>query len=140
VQQVGVPEEVYAQPANLHVARFMGYRNVLDLEVESEQGNRVVANGHGLRLHGVAKQKLGRKHIAAAIRPEEITVGSAGENIIEGRVQNAEYGGRDSLIDVVTPSGLVLHARTTQRVALDETVKLTVPAERVLLYPAEGRA
>jgi len=41
---------------------------------------------------------------------------------------------------VVTSSGLVLHARTTQRVALDETVKLTVPPERVLLYPAEERA
>ena len=140
VQQVGVPEEVYAQPANLHVARFMGYRNVLDLDVESEQGNRVVANGHGLRLHGIAKQPLGGKHVAAAIRPEEITVGAAGENVIEGKVQNAEYGGRDSLIDVVTPSGLVLHARTTQRVALDETVKLTVPPERVLLYPGEASA
>jgi putative spermidine/putrescine transport system ATP-binding protein len=140
VQQVGVPEEVYGQPANLHVARFMGYRNVLDLELESEQGNRVVASGHGLRLHGVAKQAFGGKRIAAAIRPEEITVGASGENVIEGKVRNAEYGGRDSLIDVVTPSGLLIHARTTQRVALDETVKLTVPPERVLLYPAEGSA
>jgi putative spermidine/putrescine transport system ATP-binding protein len=140
VQQVGPPEEVYAQPANLHVARFMGYRNVLDLDVESEQDGRVVANGHGLRLHGVAKQAFGGKHIAAAIRPEEITVGAAGPNMIEGRVRNAEYGGRDSLIDVETPSGLVLHARTTQRVALDETVKLTVPPDRVLFYPAETRA
>jgi putative spermidine/putrescine transport system ATP-binding protein len=140
VQQIGVPEEVYGQPANLHVARFMGYRNVLDLEVESEQGNRVVANGHGLRLHGVAKQALGGKRIAAAIRPEEITVGATGENVIEGRVRNAEYGGRDSLIDVVTSSGLLLHARTTRRVALDETVKLTVPPERVLLYPGEASA
>src|SRR6266481_5418764 len=31
VQQIGTPREVYAQPANLHVARFMGYRNVLEV-------------------------------------------------------------------------------------------------------------
>src|SRR5215470_12261997 len=33
-QQVASPQEVYAQPANLHVARFMGYRNVLELAIE----------------------------------------------------------------------------------------------------------
>src|SRR3989440_159431 len=33
VQQVAAPEEVYAQPANIHVARFMGYRNVIELNV-----------------------------------------------------------------------------------------------------------
>src|SRR3954463_4798079 len=32
VQQVAAPEDVYGQPANLHVARFMGYRNVLTLK------------------------------------------------------------------------------------------------------------
>src|ERR1043166_4908637 len=32
-QQIAPPHEVYSQPANLHVARFMGYRNVLELDV-----------------------------------------------------------------------------------------------------------
>ena len=36
VQQIATPERVYRQPANLHVARFMGYRNVLELDVERE--------------------------------------------------------------------------------------------------------
>ena len=88
VQQVGAPEEVYAQPANLHVARFMGYRNVLD--ARTSRANRAiacVANGHGLRLHGVAKQAFGGKRVAAAIRPEEITVGASGANVIEGKVE-----------------------------------------------------
>ena len=39
VQQIGTPQEVYAQPANLHVARFMGYRNVLELDVGGEDGD-----------------------------------------------------------------------------------------------------
>src|SRR6187401_355737 len=37
-QQIAPPVEVYAQPANLHVARFMGYRNVLELGIVAEEG------------------------------------------------------------------------------------------------------
>src|SRR5215210_1578925 len=33
VQQIAAPREVYAQPSNLHVARFMGYRNVVELPI-----------------------------------------------------------------------------------------------------------
>src|SRR6267378_1197316 len=53
VQQIAVPHEVYAQPANLHVARFMGYRNVLDLGVVREEGDRVVLKGADFGLTGV---------------------------------------------------------------------------------------
>src|SRR5256714_4651981 len=42
VQQIAVPAEIYAQPANLDVARFMGYRNVLELDVMETSGGAVV--------------------------------------------------------------------------------------------------
>jgi len=135
VQQIATPQEVYAQPANLHVARFMGYRNVLELDVEGTGGNIVKISGSGLTLQGIAKQPLGGRRVCAAIRPEEISLGAAGPNVIEGRVDNVEYCGRDSLIDVVTSAGLRLHARTSARTALGETVQVTVPPERVLVYP-----
>src|SRR5207244_1407976 len=48
VQQVAAPEEVYAQPANLHVARFMGYRNVVTLKAGARNGERVTLEGQGL--------------------------------------------------------------------------------------------
>ncbi|WP_328613025.1 ABC transporter ATP-binding protein [Amycolatopsis sp. NBC_00355] len=38
VQQIGTPEEVYAQPVNSYVASFMGYRNLLDLTITSATG------------------------------------------------------------------------------------------------------
>src|SRR6266568_4534975 len=135
VQQIATPQEVYAQPANLHVARFMGYRNVLELDVEGTGGNIVKISGSGLTLQGIAKQPLGGRRVCAAIRPEEISLGAAGPNVIECRVDNVEYCGRDSLIDVVTSAGLRLHARTSARTALGETVQVTVPPERVLVYP-----
>jgi putative spermidine/putrescine transport system ATP-binding protein len=137
VQQIATPREVYGEPANLDVARFMGYRNVLDLMVEEENGDKVTVGGNGLRLTGVVKQKLGGRRAFAAIRPEEITIGS-GPNVITGRVDYVEYCGRDSLIDVRTDDGVLLHARTTGRAAPGETVQLTIPPERVLVYPHEA--
>ena len=135
VQQIAAPQEIYAQPANLHVARFMGYRNVLELEVRQVNGNAVVLGGNGLRLEGVAKQPLERRAMAA-IRPEDIALDAAGS--LAGRIEAVEYCGRDSLVDVRTASGVLLHARMSASAALGESVRISVPPERVLVYPAEA--
>ncbi|MEP6943947.1 MAG: ABC transporter ATP-binding protein [Betaproteobacteria bacterium] len=143
VQQIAAPPDVYSQPANLHVARFMGYRNVLPLDIEREEGERVMLSGPDFALTGVRKQPLaaGRTagRAAVAIRPEEILMGEApgGINTIVARVDNVEYAGRDSLLDVVTPSGTVLHVRATGMHALGDTVRVHVPVERALVYPGE---
>src|SRR2546421_9625635 len=39
VQQVGSPEEVYAHPVNRYVAGFMGYRNMIPVEVTAVTGD-----------------------------------------------------------------------------------------------------
>ena len=139
VQQIGTPAEVYAQPANLHVARFMGYRNVLELDVAREDGERVALRRGDIDITGVRKQPLKGARAAVAIRPEEISVGEGpgGLNTIAGRVENVEYSGRDSLLDVVTSSGTLLHVRGPVTTALNDIVRVYVPVERALVYPAE---
>jgi putative spermidine/putrescine transport system ATP-binding protein len=137
VQQIANPQEVYAQPANLHVARFMGYRNVLHLDVAEERGDRVTLTAPDITLTGVRKLPLEGKRASVAIRPEEMTLATApaAENVIAGRVDNVEYGGRDSLVDVVTPHGTRLHVRAPVHVEMGAQVHVHVPAERVLVYP-----
>jgi putative spermidine/putrescine transport system ATP-binding protein len=136
VQQVAAPEDVYAQPANLHVARFMGYRNVLTLKAGARNGERVTLEGSGLGLEGTAKQELSGRQAAVAIRPEDISVGN-GPNAMPGKVANVEYGGHESLIDVRVGSNVLLHVRTDARVKMGDAVTLTIPPGRVLVYPAE---
>ena len=139
VQQIGTPAEVYSQPANLNVARFMGYRNVLELDVVREEGDRVALEGQAIALTGTRKQALGGARAAVAIRPEEISVGEGpdGLNTIAGRVDNVEYCGRDSLLDVITSSGTLLHVRGPVTTALNDTVRVYVPVERALVYPSD---
>jgi putative spermidine/putrescine transport system ATP-binding protein len=139
VQQIGTPQEVYAQPANLHVARFMGYRNVIELPVTGGRDGRVTLEAPDIKLTGVSKLPLDGQRASVAIRPEEITIATqpAAENVIAGRVDNVEYGGRDSLVDVVTAGGTRLHVRAAGNVSLGANVLVHVPPERVLVYPQE---
>jgi putative spermidine/putrescine transport system ATP-binding protein len=114
----------------------MGYRNVLELDVTREDGERVTVAGPDIRLTGVRKQPLAGARAAVAIRPEEIVVtDTEGENTIAGRVDHVEYCGRDSLLDVVTASGTLLHVRGAVTIRRGDQVRVQVPVERTLVYP-----
>ncbi|HSR97311.1 MAG TPA: ABC transporter ATP-binding protein [Kofleriaceae bacterium] len=137
LQQMGTPEEVYAQPANVSVARFMGYRNMLELDIESIEGDEVTLRGPWGTLRGMAKQKLPVQRAFAAVRPDEIVIGPAGApNAIPGEVENVEYYGRDCLVEISIGGRERLFARAQGRVERGTTVHATVPAARVLVYPA----
>jgi putative spermidine/putrescine transport system ATP-binding protein len=137
VQQVATPQEVYSQPANLGVARFMGYRNVVEFGVERVDGARVVLARDGVRMTGTRKLPLATGAAYVAMRPEDIFVGEGpdGINTLAGRVDVVEYGGHHSLVDVVTHDGTRLHVRTNASVAVGEDVRLHVAPERALVYP-----
>jgi putative spermidine/putrescine transport system ATP-binding protein len=103
-----------------------------------EQDGDASRSGTRHRADRRAKQPLPGKRAAVAIRPEEIVVGAAnGENTIAGRVDNVEYGGRDSLLDIVTPSGTRAARARARDDRRGDDVRLHVPVERTLVYPAE---
>ena len=181
VRQIGVPPEIYAEPADLEVARFMGYRNELAATVEHEAGNEVMLSG-GLRGRAMARLMTGAR-VRAAIRPETRPVQrgqdlcgqrlrrawncpstlktpiparprngtttrrapggiwsadlSLGDGPLAGRVENVEYGGRESLIDVVLPDGTRLHVRSAAPARLGDEVRVGFAPQRLLVYPAE---
>ena len=118
----------------------MGYRNVIELPVEGERAGRVTLASDDIRLAGVRKLPLPGNRAMVAIRPEEISIAPPGtsENVIAGRVDNVEYGGRDSLFEIVTPRGTRLHVRATGRFDTGANVSVHVPPERALVYPQEA--
>jgi putative spermidine/putrescine transport system ATP-binding protein len=137
MQQIGTPEEVYSQPSNTSVARFMGYRNMLELDIESVAGDEVTLRGSWGTLRGTVKQELPVPRAFAAMRPDEIVIGPAGApNTIPGEVSNVEYYGRDCLVELSIPGGERLYARAQGRLERGAAVHATVPAARVLVYPA----
>jgi hypothetical protein len=134
VQQIGAARSLFAAGESAHRAV-----HGLPLCSTRRQAKKASASSRRLR-HG----PRGRTQAAAqrltggvAIRPEEIYVGEGpgGLNTISAKVENVEYSGRDSLLDVVTPSGTLLHVRGPVTTMLGDAVRVHVPVERFAHLP-----
>ena len=142
VQQIGTPPEVYGQPANLAVARFMGYRNELMLDVTGQDGASAGLAGPGVKLNGLPKARLGTR-AAVSIRPEEFSICAAGDNVansITACVESVEYYGRESLFMLRTQDHTRLFVRAAGSAVPGEHITVSVPQDRVLAYPSEQAA
>ncbi|HEX6444483.1 MAG TPA: ABC transporter ATP-binding protein [Streptosporangiales bacterium] len=138
VQQVGTPEEVYAEPANRYVAGFMGYRNMLAFDVESASDGEVTLAGPQTRLTGVDRDGVRAGRAVAAIRPEDVSVvGADAANRIPVTVEVVEYHGREQAVQARLDRGDELHFRTTERLAPGDKVHVGAPPERVLVFADE---
>jgi putative spermidine/putrescine transport system ATP-binding protein len=142
VQQIGTPEQLHDHPANWHVADFMGYRNLIDLELESLSGRVAHVAGRGLRLAATAVQQVTPgQSVRVAVRPSDLVVrrdgdaaAASGVNTIEAVVNIVEYQGREFAVDVTTHEGVELHVKADVAPTAGETVQLTLDPTRALVY------
>ena len=140
VQQIGTPEELHNNPVNWHVADFMGYRNLIDVHVQSVTGTLARITGGGVELDATLVQPAAvGDTVRVAIRPSDLVVAghgvpTPGRNTIEARVNVVEYQGREFAVGVTTGTGqsLFVHAETAPTPG--EMVRLTVDPARALLY------
>ncbi|MFM0482116.1 ABC transporter ATP-binding protein [Paraburkholderia strydomiana] len=138
VQQVATPKEVYTRPQNLHVARFMGYRNVAEFTLEGMQGEGVAVNANGVRLIGTPMAGFNGKRVSVALRPEDMERTAPGtENAFDALVTVVEYGGNSSLLRVKTAFG-DLWARVAGEFVEGQHISLRVPPSRTLVYDGEA--
>jgi putative spermidine/putrescine transport system ATP-binding protein len=139
-QQIAPPPAIYGEPANLHVARFMGYRNLLPMNVRGVAGASATLEADGFTLEARAMQPLDGRALVA-MRPEEFEIVAApGPNTFAAQVGNVEYCGRDNIVDVRTAGGIALIVRTDARLQTGESVLLAIPRDKALAYPAEAAA
>jgi putative spermidine/putrescine transport system ATP-binding protein len=147
VQQVGAPDEVHARPANLHVARFLGYRNVIEFAAEpGSRPGQVVLRRESLVLAGTPQESGIAGRVVAAIRPEDLSIEPQGpdkgvengeRSAVAGVVTSVEPSGLDARIQVAVGDGVVLTVRAGARVVPGDRVYVRVVPERVLVYPAD---
>ena len=100
IEQEGSPESLYASPANLFVAEFIGRGNVLKAELKSDDGSgsAVLAIPEAeaeLRCHYEGKLPAEVSHVV--IRRNEIGLSKEtprfDENVLRGKIVSREYRG-----------------------------------------------
>ena len=129
IEQVGTPLELYDRPANQFVAQFIGtpQMNVVAAaklpELSSLCGLSIPSGG------------------AVGLRPESVSLTTAGEGQLEAHVDLVEALGAETLIYVSTPTGATLVARQNSRSSLQAgaRVGVCIAAEQAHVFDAQGR-
>ncbi len=138
LEQIGAPREVYEQPNNEFVARFIGVLNVLELRVENS-----VARLHELTFpaHGTAEGqtlRIGFRPYAVQLSP------NVGEHRYRAVIKHVYFLGVLLRLELETPSGLVLRTRITKdeftrlHLAQGDTVSFQIREYRVLARAGES--
>ena len=129
IEQVGSPLELYDRPANQFVAQFIGtpQMNVVPLA----QAPALVAQQAPAAAVGGA----------IGLRPESVTVRSAGTTPVAGTVDLVEALGAETLIYVSTPAGAQYVARQNERTGqhAGDAVSLDIDTTQAHWFDTAGR-
>lgn len=152
LQQHGSPQELFQQPTNVFVAKFIGEpaMNLLPCEMKDE-GERTYLVGEGVKLElmqaavrGKARERATGKDVLLGVRPQHAVLHRVGEvepngrNVVSGTVYVAEPLGTEQLVRVRVGKELVqILTGDDVQVDMDETVLLEVPNDRFFLFDAE---
>ena len=131
--QVGTPHQIYNDPVNTFVARAVGSPAMNLLPGRLQAGRAIMGDGLSLAHPGVQD---GRELIFG-VRPEDLHLEAGAE--VAARVTDVENHGVEMIV-TLTAAGKMLRATVpvTQRVAVDETVRMGWNAARVVLFDQAG--
>ena len=141
VEQVGTPEEIYARPASLFVADFVGQVNALPGRIVDRGDGRVSVETFNHRIT-VAASTVATTDVLVLVRPEAVRLGTAGSDRLSGVVEEIEYRGDRIEYRVRVGTALIvaieLALRTSVRIAEGDRVGLQFMEEGLHLLPAVG--
>ncbi|MCR9239316.1 MAG: ABC transporter ATP-binding protein [Alphaproteobacteria bacterium] len=124
IEQVGTPRELYARPANVFVAQFIG----------SPKMNVCAAGSLATQLEGVDFDLKAATQIG--IRPEHLKIVPPDDGLLQGRVIVSEYTGAGSLLHIeVEGAGTFLVVQEGQAGAeKGERIGLSFSSENMHLF------
>jgi ABC-type Fe3+/spermidine/putrescine transport system ATPase subunit len=119
ILQVGSPRELYEEPADVRVARFLGRTNLFEACIVERH-----ARGANVRIEGlqeplscrVPPDGAANMRGALSVRPEAISLKPAtGQGGLRGRISSAVYLGNVSQLQVALDIGKTVEVQETSR-------------------------
>ena len=157
IQQVGTPTEVYDDPINLFVAKFIGLpaMNIVDAVI-TEEGEVVLQkletgkNGEEIIIENqipiknkamrLALEEYIGKTVKLGVRPEHIQIEKKGQTTkgIEGITINNELLGAESLIHFsLSENKLIAKTKVRDDIKIGDAISFTFMEEDVYFFDAE---
>ncbi len=142
VEQLDTPRAIYARPATVFVASFIGSpaMNLLPCHDALQPGRRQLRLGAADIAIPDPREALDERQLVLGVRPEHVRLSDAGA--LRGEVFGTEYLGSTQIVSVTTAHGLV-RARlpaSTRAEAGDQVGLTFVPDKLSVFDAASGRA
>ncbi|MFS8113018.1 ABC transporter ATP-binding protein [Rhizobium jaguaris] len=140
--QVGKPQDIYADPADLRVAEFIGSPKINILKAVVRERARAETAGAILPL--TVEQQPGTS-LTIGIRPEAFQIAGRDQpDAFCGRIRLVEHLGSDLFVhlDMDGVEELLiarLPVEQASEAVLGKTLQLTVPADRMIVFDAAGK-
>ena len=132
VQQIGKPQEVYDDPVNLFVAKFLGTPPINILDGRISQGKLVIGDAAVLEVGEIPEQE-----VTVGIRPEGFIPSETGA--LRCNVSNVEIMGRDVSIVATHPASqnpqirAIINADNRPEASLQE-ISFDLKPQKVFLF------
>ncbi len=146
IEQIGTPMEIYSRPATRFVATFVGSPTMNFVPVRVAGGGAggvTVTLGDGTSVKtAVPAMKLEPGEFTLGIRAEGVRVAPNGQGVTTGTVDVLERLGDRTLVYTKLKDGSVVVAEDIgySRVAVNDTVSLSIDGSRVHLFDGSDRA
>jgi len=129
VQQTGTPYEIYNEPENLFVARFIGTppMNILDMDT---------INKSRRKIERIEKNK--NLNLIAGLRPEDVNVVPEDEGLLKGNLKMIGPIGSESLL-YLSVNGKEIMAKIDERTSFNEgdSIGISFDENKLLLFDKE---
>lgn len=109
IQQIGTPTEIYENPNNLFVAKFIGAIPMNIVSITIEEANKLLAIGKKNKLDKIVEDSK----ILIGIRPENVKLTSGKGKHLEGTIIHKEFQGAMTAIKVRLQNSVELYALVT---------------------------
>ena len=141
IQQVGAPMEVYARPANLFVARFVGSpaMSLLPATFAGGDGHARVRLGDGSEVATRVPAAGLSRDLTLGLRPEAVTVAAPGAGVA-AEVELVERLGDRTLVYARLSDGaeVTAQAEGTSPVRIGDRIGLSIDGAGAHLFDADG--
>ncbi len=89
IDQIGTPQDIYNEPVNTFVAKFIGESNIVGGVMHADYDVEFASKRFVCVDKGFSKMEP----VDVVIRPEDITIGKPSENTIDGTVETVTFKG-----------------------------------------------
>ncbi len=145
VEQVGAPLELYENPANLFVARFIGSpaMNIIPAKITAS-GVRTsieLIGGKTLSVDIASNESEKGKSASFGVRPEDLAVATGDEYLFEGKVSIVEALGEVTLLYLEAPDGqepIIVKIPGIAEVKKGQLLRFSAPSQKLHLFDGEG--